>query len=229
LKKKGIKSWAKEDRPREKMMALGRENLTDAELLAILIGTGSFNTSAVDLAKEILKSSNNNLHELGKKGIEDFKGFHGIGEAKAITILAALELGRRRQTSKVEEKPKITCSRDAYEFLSPVLQDLKHEAFYILLLSQNNTVKKRIKISTGGVAGTLVDNKIIFKEALSELCTAIILGHNHPSGSIIPSQADIQLTAKIKEAAALFEIRVLDHIIVGDGKYYSFADEGNVL
>lgn len=211
------------------MISKGRENLTDAELLAILIGSGSFNVTAVELAKEILRASKNNLNQLGKKGIKDLLVFNGIGEAKAITIIAALELGRRRQSTTLIKNPKITCSKDAYNQLYPVLQDLNHEAFYILLLNRGNDVIKRFKISSGGVAGTFVDIKIIIKEAVNELASAIILGHNHPSGNLKPSDADIKITKKISDAANLLDITVLDHIIVGDEAYYSFGDNGLVL
>ncbi len=224
-----IKSWAKEDRPREKLISKGRENLTDAELLAIILGSGSFNVTAVELSKKILASSEYNLNNLAKKNSADFMSFNGIGKVKAITIIAALELGRRRQASTINTNPKITCSKDAYHLLYPSLQDLQHEEFHVLLLNNSKKVTKRIKISSGGVNSTVADTKIILKAAINELCTGIILAHNHPSGNTIPSSQDIAITKKIRDSAKLFDIQVLDHIIVGDDSYLSFADEGLVL
>lgn len=222
-----IKKWANDDRPREKLRAKGKHALSNAELIAILIGSGSRSTSAVDLAKEILQSAENNLNELGKISIDELiKNFHGIGEAKAITITAALELGRRRQMSDIKERPHIRSSQDAYNAIAPMLIDLQHEEFWILMLNRGNQVLKRVQISQGGVAGTVVDAKIIFKRALEIPASALVLCHNHPSGNLRPSGADIEITKKIKAGAELIDINVLDHLIVSERGYFSFADEG---
>ncbi len=221
-----IKDWAEADKPREKMLLKGNEALSDAELIAILIRIGSGGLSAVDLAKQILGSYNNDLNELGRLSIKDLMKFKGIAEAKAITILAALELGRRRQMTQVKEKPKITCSQDAYNCIYPVMEDLNHEVFKILLLNRNNRVTKIETISIGGVAGTVVDPKIIFKKALDEQASSIILTHNHPSGNLKPSQQDITVTKKLVEAGKTLEINILDHLIISDQGFFSFLDEG---
>lgn len=223
-----IKSWAEADRPREKLLAKGRQVLSDAELIAILIGSGSRTESAVQLAQRILQSVDNNLNELGRRTIKDLMKFKGIGEAKAITIAAALEFGRRRQLSDVKERPKITCSRDAYNCIAPILTDLPHEEFWILLLNRANMVMSRQRISTGGVAGTVVDIKMIFKCALEHTASSIILSHNHPSGNLTPSQADINITKKIKSAGQVLDIGVLDHLIISYTGYYSLADESKM-
>lgn len=221
-----IKAWAEEDRPREKLLSKGRHSLTDAELIAILIGSGTRKETAVELSKRILNEAENNLNTLGKLSVNDLMKFKGIGEAKAITIVAALELGRRRKESEVIKRDKITSSKDVFDILSPVFQDLPHEEFWVLLLNRSNSVIKRESVSRGGVAGTVVDSKIIFKSAIENLASSIILCHNHPSGNLKPSEADIKLTKKIKEAGTLLDIPVLDHIIITDSAYYSFADEG---
>lgn len=221
-----ILSWAEEDRPREKLLLKGKSTLSDAELIGILIGSGTRSLSAVDLSKIILSNVNNNLNELAKLSVKDLQQFKGIGEAKAISIVSALELGRRRKESASRKKPKITCSDDAYQLMKPELLDLPHEVFWVILLNRANQVIKKQIVSTGGVSGTIADPKIIFKAALDNLSSAIILVHNHPSGNLKPSQADIQLTKKMKEAGALLEIPVLDHIIFTDDNYFSFADEG---
>lgn len=222
-----IKSWSEDDRPREKMLAKGRQALSDSELLAILIGSGTPGESAVDLCKKILRDYNNNLHELGKAEIKTLiNKYKGIGEAKAITLIAALELGRRRQSAEPAEKPVIRSSKDAYLILSPLVQDLPHEEFWILLLNRANKVIHRQPISSGGIAQTVVETSKIVKLALDHYASGLILCHNHPSGAVKPSQADIQITAKVKNAAALFDISVVDHIIVGEKVYFSFADEG---
>lgn len=221
-----IKAWAEEDRPREKFALKGKSSLSDAELIAILIGSGNTKESAVELSKRILSSVNNNLNELGRIDLGDLMKFKGIGEAKAITIAAALELGRRRKLTEVIKNPKITSSEDVYEIMSPVLSDLKHEEFWVLILNQGNKVIHKSKVSSGGVASTVADSKLIFKPALEKLGSSIILCHNHPSGNLKPSAADIQLTKKNVEAGKLLDIRVLDHVIVANNKYYSFADEG---
>ncbi len=225
---KGILSWAEDDRPREKLLAKGRSVLTDAELIAILFGSGSRNETAVDLAKRVLASQGNNLDALGKMSVKDLMAFKGIGEAKAIGLIAALELGRRRKTTSPQERAKITSSQDAFDELYPVLADLPHEEFWVLLLNRANQVIGRSHLSKGGVSGTVVDAKIIFKMATEKLACAIILAHNHPSGNLQPSQADIGLTNKMRDAGNLLDIPVLDHLIIGHGAYYSFKDEGRL-
>lgn len=221
-----IKSWAAEDRPREKLVLKGKATLSDAELIAILLGTGTSKLSAVDLAKNILQAVNNDLNELARLTVKDLMKIKGIGEAKAITIISALELGRRRKDFQAEEKPKIGGSADAYEILKADLLDIPHEAFWIILLNRANRVIKKHQISQGGVAGTVADPKIIFKVAVEELASGIILAHNHPSGNLNASQADIDLTKKLKESGKLLDIQVLDHLIIAGKKYFSFADEG---
>lgn len=220
-----IKNWSPEDRPREKLLLKGTEALSDAELLAILLGTGSSRMSAVDLAKAVLQSTGNSMDALARLSVKDLMKTKGIGEAKAITIVAALELGRRRKTS-LSEVVKITGSSDAYQELRPHLIDKLHEEFWILLLNRANRVIRKHQISQGGVAGTIADPKIIFKTALEELASGIILAHNHPSGNLSASQADIDLTRKLKEAGKLLEVQVLDHLIIAGNAYMSFADEG---
>ena len=221
-----ILSWAEEDRPREKLLLKGKSVLSDAELIAILIGSGTRSISAVDVAKMILSNANYNLNELAKFSIKDLKKVKGIGEAKAITIVSALELGRRRKESEFAEKVKITGSNDIYQFMKPELLDLPKEEFWVLLLNRANRLIKKEQISSGGVSGTVADPKIIFKAALDQYASSIILVHNHPSGNLKPSQADIKLTNKMKEAGNLLEIPVLDHIIFSNEGYLSFADEG---
>lgn len=221
-----IKSWSPEDRPREKLILKGKAVLSDAELVAILLGSGTTTLSAVDLAKIVLQSANNNLHELARLTVKDLIKIKGIGEAKAITIVAALELGRRRKDQEVDEKPKISSSKDAYQVIKADLLDIPHEEFWVLILNRANRVIKKHQISQGGVAGTVADPKIIYKSALDSLASGIILAHNHPSGNLTPSQADIDLTKKLREAGKMLEIQVLDHIIVAGQKYFSFADEG---
>lgn len=222
-----IKSWALEDRPREKLLQRGRKHLSDAELLAILLGSGSMKESAVGLAQRILNSKGNNLQELGKMSIKELQQFRGIGPVKAITIAAALELGIRRQATPIASKPQITQSSDAYKVLVADLMDLPHEEFVVLLLNQANRVINRIYISVGGVAGTIVDVKKIFRAVLvNPLVTGIILGHNHPSDNLNPSKADIEITKKIKEAGKCMDIAVLDHLIIAGNSYTSLADEG---
>jgi DNA repair protein RadC len=222
-----INQWSEDDKPREKLRDKGRNALSNAELIAILIGSGSRSMSAVDLAKQILNHADNNLNELGKVSIEELvKNFHGIGEAKAITIIAALELGRRRQMSKIKDRPHIKSSRDAFDVIAPMIMDLQHEEFWVLMLNRGNQVLKRVQVSLGGVSGTIVDAKIIFKKALEIPASAIILCHNHPSGNLRPSGADIEITKKVKEGGALIDINVLDHLIVSERGYFSFADEG---
>lgn len=221
-----IKNWAEEDRPREKLMLKGRQALSDAELIAILLGSGTVSMSAVEVAKQILQSVDNNLHELAKMSVKELQKFKGIGEAKAITIVSALELGRRRKETEHTKKQKITCSADAYELMKPYLLDLYYEEFWVMFLNRANIVSKTEKISTGGVAGTVADPKVIFKRALEETANGLILVHNHPSGNLQPSQADITLTYKLREGAKLLDMQVLDHLIFTNNGFYSFADEG---
>lgn len=220
-----IKQWAAEDRPREKLLLKGKSALSDAELIAILLGTGTTTMSAVDLAKKVLQCAGNNLNDLACLSLKDMMKVKGIGEAKAISIAAALELGRRRKESIADEKPKVGSSKDAYDHLKGDLLDLPHEEFWILILNRANRITKKYQISQGGVTGTVADPKIIFKIAVEELASGIILAHNHPSGNLNPSQADVDLTKKLKEAGRLLDIQVLDHIIVAGKNYYSFADE----
>lgn len=223
-----LTTWAEEDRPREKLLHKGKQSLTDAELLAIILSTGSREETAVGLAKRILRAVDHNLHELGRMEIGELKKFKGIGAAKAISIIATLELGRRRQLSDVKERPKISSSQDAYRLLSPLVQDLKHEEFWILLLNRSNRVVAREQISRGGVSGTVVDAKVIFKKALDVLASSIILCHNHPSGNLKPSQSDLTITRKLKQAGENLEVTVLDHLIISELGFYSFADEGTL-
>ena len=221
-----ITAWAEDDRPREKLQFKGRQALSDAELLAILLGSGSRDESAVALAKRILQSAGNNLNELGKKSLEALMEFKGIGEAKAITIAAALELGRRRQASDFLERPVITCSTDAYRVVAPLLMDLTHEQFWLLLLNRGNKLIGKVQMSIGGTDATIVDKRILFRKAIEAQATRIMVCHNHPSGALRPSQADLTLTKEIKEIGKLLDIVLLDHLIVADGGYFSFADEG---
>ncbi|MGW8122243.1 RadC family protein [Roseivirga echinicomitans] len=220
-----ILKWAEEDRPREKLLLKGKAALSDAELIAILIGSGSRELSAVDLSKKILSQSNNDLNTLAKQSVTELQKFKGIGEAKAISIVSALELGRRRKAFESAKKFKISNSKDAYELMKPELMDQPVEQFWVIMLKRNNEVIQKRVISLGGVSGTVADPKVIFKKALEDLASGIILVHNHPSGNLTPSQADIKLTEKLKSAGNLLEIPVLDHIIFCDEGYYSFADE----
>ncbi|MBT3421804.1 MAG: DNA repair protein RadC [Bacteroidetes bacterium] len=224
--KLGIKSWSEEDRPREKLLLKGPKALTNAELLAILIGSGSKELNALELAKTILNKAENNLKALGGLSVKQLTAFKGIGHAKAISIAAALELGRRRKDELEDSKNKITSSKDVYNFVFPFLADSKQEHFIVLLLNRSNQVIKKVEVSIGGVSGTLVDPKIVFHAALEELSSSIILCHNHPSGNIKPSQADLDITKKISDGAKLFDISVLDHLIFSEEHYFSFADEG---
>ena len=221
-----IKAWAEEDRPREKLMQKGRTALTDAELLGILIGTGIRNMTAIDLAKLILQSVNNDLNKLAKLSVKDLSKFKGIGEAKAINIVAALELGRRRKETENIKAPKLFASKLIYEFMKPYLLDLQHEEFWILILSQACELIKIEKISSGGITGTIADPRIIFKLALENSGTSIVLCHNHPSGNLKPSEADLTLTKKLVQAGKLLDIAVVEHIIFGNTGYLSFRDDG---
>jgi DNA repair protein RadC len=220
-----IKNWSPEDRPREKLVLKGMSSLSDAELLAILIGSGTPTLNAVDVSKKILHSVKNNLNELARLSIKELMKVDGIGEAKAVTIVAALEIGRRRKHDN-ETRPKIGSSRDVFDQIRGDLMDLAHEEFWVLLLNRANLVIKKKRISEGGVSGTVADPKIIFKLALEELASGVIVAHNHPSGNLTASQSDIDLTRKLKEAGKFLEIQLLDHLIVAGQNYYSFADEG---
>ncbi len=221
-----IPQWAEEDRPREKLMLKGKSALSDAELLAILFGTGTRSMSAVDLAKHLLKQVDFNLNDLARLTVGDLEKQKGIGKAKAITLVAALELGRRRKDSMQVRRPKITCSNDVYELIKPELLDLNHEEFWVVVLNRANMVIKKNRISSGGISGTVADPKLIFRSAVEIFGSSIILVHNHPSGNLKPSEADLKLTRKLKQAGEMIEIPVLDHIIFSDKTYFSFADEG---
>ena len=221
-----IRSWSEDDKPREKLMLKGKSALSDAELIAILIGSGSRNESAVDLSKRILASVDNNLNALGKMSISQLMNFKGIGEAKAISIIAALELGRRRRAEDAVELTKITSSKMIFEIMQPVIGELPHEEFWIIYLNNSNKVISKSQLSKGGITGTLVDVRLVFKTALEMGATALILCHNHPSGTLVPSDADKQITRKLKLAGESLEIKVLDHLIVTETSYFSFADEG---
>jgi DNA repair protein RadC len=221
-----IKNWAIDDRPREKLLAKGAAALSNSELLAILLNNGSKNKSAVELSKEILKLGSDNLNELGKLSIHDLKQVKGIGQAKSIIISAALELGRRRQASAALEKTVIRSSRDIAQFLQATLKDHNYEVFAVVFLNRANKINHFEIISKGGITGTVADPRVILKKALEEDATSIVLCHNHPSGNLLPSRADEELTKKIKDAAGYFDIKIIDHIIVSEEGFYSFADEG---
>lgn len=223
---KGIRSWAEDDRPREKLLLKGRTSLSDAELIAILFGSGSRDETAVGLSKRVLASKDNNLDDLGRMTVQELMEFKGIGEAKAISLIAALELGRRRKASEAGELPQISSSEHAFQILAPLLSDLQHEEFWLLLLNRANKVIGKENLSKGGVAGTVVDPKMVFNIATRKLASAIVLSHNHPSGNLRPSEADKQLTRKLVEAGKVLDLPILDHIIIGHNAYYSFKDEG---
>jgi DNA repair protein RadC len=224
--KLNLKQWAVEDRPREKMLAKGARALSDAELVAILIGSGNLEETAVELSRRILNSVDNSLTDLGRKNSDFLQQFKGIGAAKAINILAAMELGRRRKDSDLPEKQKITGSNDAAALFVPWLGDLDHEEFWILLLNRNNKVIEKFMASKGGITGTVIDVRSIMKTAVEKLATAMILCHNHPSGNLAPSDADHQITRKLKDAGKILDIQVLDHLVVAQKGFFSFADEG---
>ena len=224
--KLNINQWAEEDRPREKMASLGAETLSNAELLAILIGSGSVKESAVDLMKRILADCNNNLNTLGKKSIHDLCQYNGVGPAKAITILAACELGKRRQMEAPEERPDLGNATQIYNFMHPIMQDLDIEQFWILLLNQNHRLIKKVRIAHGGITATAVDIRIIIREAVLCNATQIVACHNHPSGSIKPSKDDDNLTNRLIQACNVMSIRFKDHVIVTDGHYYSYKEQG---
>ena len=221
-----INQWAEDDRPREKFLLKGKSSLSDSELLAILIGSGSRNESAVQLCQRILASTNNNLNQLGKISIQQLIEFKGIGEAKAISIAAALELGRRRRAEETVELKQISSSKAVFEIMQPIIGELLYEEFWILYLNNSNKVIHKAQISKGGITGTVVDSRIIFKTAFEQNATSIILTHNHPSGKLLPSDADIQVTKKVKLAGQQLDVTVIDHIIITETGYYSFNDHG---
>ncbi len=221
-----IKLWAEDDRPREKLLLKGKQALSDAELIAILIGSGSKNESAVDLAKRILASVNNNLNALGKLSENDLMSFKGIGEAKAISIITALELGRRRRIEEATIETKIKDSKSVFELMQPIIGEAATEEFWVIYLNNSHKIIKKTQLSIGGITGTVVDVRVAFKNALAHQATALILCHNHPSGTLKPSESDIQLTKKMKNAGETLDIKVLDHIIITEKSYFSFADEG---
>ncbi|WP_034889259.1 RadC family protein [Gillisia sp. Hel_I_29] len=221
-----IKNWALDDRPREKLLQKGKTSLSDAELIAILIGSGNSKDSAVELSKKILSHCNNSLNYLGKLSVQQLTQFRGIGDAKAITIIAAMELSRRRRYEEALELVKISSSNSVFEILQPVIGELQHEEFWILYLNNSNKVIEQFQISKGGITGTLVDVRITLRKALELGAVSLILAHNHPSGNLNPSEADKQLTSKLKTAAESLDIKILDHVIVTEKSYFSFADEG---
>ncbi|HHV00367.1 MAG TPA: DNA repair protein RadC [Bacteroidales bacterium] len=221
-----ITDWAVEDRPRERLWNKGPASLSDAELLAILIRSGTRNNSALDLARELLAMAGNSLSQLGRLSAGEIKKIKGMGETKAVTIAAALELGRRRKLAEAADNPQIRSSADVFSIFSPLMEDLSHEEFWILFLNRANRVTGRMKISQGGVSGTVTDVRIVMKKAIETLASGLIICHNHPSGNTSPSDSDIRITLKIKEAGALMDIQLLDHIIVAGKDYYSFADNG---
>lgn len=220
-----IKNWSEDDQPREKLLYKGKNTLSDAELVAILIGSGSRNESAVELCKRILQQNNNQLHQLQKQSIQQLMQFKGIGEAKAITIVAALELAKRLQLSETKELTKIGSSEDVFKLMQPIIGDLPHEEFWVLLLNNSNKVIYKLQLSKGGLTQTVVDIRMLFKTALEHLATALILVHNHPSGQLVASGADKDITQKIKLAGNSLDIKLLDHLIITQTGYFSFADD----
>lgn len=221
-----ITNWSEDDKPREKLMNKGKASLSDAELIAILIGSGSRNESAVQLSKRILSSVDNNLNALGKLSIQQLMTFKGIGEAKAISIIASMELGRRRRAEEAVEMKKISSSKSIFELMQPIIGELPHEEFWIIYLNNSNKVLSKSQLSKGGITGTLVDVRLVFKTVLEIGAVSIILCHNHPSGTLKPSDADKQITRKLKLAGESLDIKILDHLIVAESNYFSFADEG---
>lgn len=221
-----ISQWAEDDRPREKMLLKGKSSLSDSELLAILIGSGSRNESAVQLCQRILASVNNNLNLLGKLSIQQLTEFKGIGEAKAIAIVAALELSRRKRSEEAPHLEKVTSGKSVFEIMQPIIGELQHEEFWVLYLNNSNKIMHKLQLSKGGMTGTIVDIRIIFKKALEYNATSLILSHNHPSGKLKPSQADRDITKKLKLAGEQMDILVLDHVIITETGFFSFNDEG---
>ncbi len=221
-----IKDWSENDQPREKLLKNGSSSLSDAELIAILLGTGTVSMSAVEVSRNVLQDANQSLQQLGKKTLKELMKHKGIGEAKAITIAAAMELGRRRAMEMPDRVVKITCSHDVFKVLQPVIGELEHEEFWALLLDNSHKVLEKHQISKGGITATHVDSRLIFKKALEAGAVAVIIAHNHPSGTLNPSAADKQITSKILQAGDILDIKVLDHIIITQQDYYSFADNG---
>ena len=221
-----LKTWSVEERPREKVIANGVQYLSDSELLAILLGSGTRNMTAVELARQVLHKSGNSLHELGRQHISDLVAIKGIGPAKAIILLAAMELGRRRDATQQTERIPVKSSDTVFKLFHPILGDLDHEEFWLLMLNRANRVLGRFKVSQGGLSGTVIDTRIILKKALDNLASSIVVCHNHPSGNNQPSDADVKITEKLKKAAEMLEIKLLDHVIIADKSYFSFADEG---
>jgi DNA repair protein RadC len=225
MQKKSIKSWAEQDRPREKLLERGPGALTDAELIAILLSSGNRNMSAVDLAKLMLNKYNNELSRFARADVGELSRFQGVGKAKAVSIVAAMELGRRRKELR-QKAYKISGSRDCMELMEPIISELAHEEFWVIYLNQANQVIEKKRLSTGGTIGTVVDIKLIMKHAIDILAQGIVLSHNHPSGNITPSKNDIKITYKLRDAAKMFEIRLLDHVIISNNEFYSFVDNG---
>lgn len=226
LKHINLKSLSEDDRPREKLIQLGRQHVSDAELLAIILGSGNLDETAVQLAQRILHQNNNDINSVAKLSVNDLKRYKGVGDAKAVNIVAAFELARRRRGIDSKQDQKITSSKDAFEVLNEKLSDLPHEEFWMLLLNRSNNIIKLESISKGGITGTVVDVRIIAKTAIENNTSSVILGHNHPSGNLKPSQNDLDITKKIKEALKIFDINLFDHLIIGNGNYFSFTDEG---
>jgi len=226
---KSIKTWAEQDRPREKLLERGAESLSDSELIAILLASGNAKMSAVELARHILKKYHNKLSKLSRCTADELKQFQGVGDAKAVTLLAALELGRRRKAEKIEKVQTINSSLSAYELLAPMMEDRLNEEFWILYLDRANHVIDKLRLSQGGTTATIMDVKIIIKIALEKLAQGIILSHNHPSGNLKPSRSDILVTEKIQNAAKLFDIKLLDHLIIANNDYFSFNDENMLI
>ena len=226
MKKLTIKGWALDDRPREKLVLKGKKSLSDAELIAILIGSGSKNESAVSLSKKILISANNNLNELAKLSVEELTKFHGIGTAKGIAIITALELGKRRQLETALELPKVSTSKGVFHLMQPIIGDLQHEEFWAIFLSNSNKVIAKHRLSKGGLTATIVDVRLLYRKALGTGCVGVIVCHNHPSGELTPSAADMEITQKIKDAGSTLDIKLLDHLIITEKLYFSLADDG---
>ena len=223
-----IKEWSEQERPREKLFLKGRLALTDTELLAILIGSGNQKETALCISRKVLSNTDYNLSDLSRLSVQKLMNFRGIGKVKALTIIAALELGRRRRNEKVIASAKLSSSKNVFELMQPLLGDLEHEEFWVLLLNNANTLKYKWQLSIGGITATLVDVRLIFKKALEIGATSMILCHNHPSGNLTPSQSDILLTKKVIKGAHLLDVKILDHVIVTEKSFYSFADEGNL-
>jgi DNA repair protein RadC len=221
-----IKNWASDDRPREKLLSKGVQSLSDAELLAILLGSGTREISAVELSRQILSISGNNLSELCKRSVSELMKVKGIGEAKAVSIVAALELGKRRNLSEVSDRQAISSSKDVYHYFHPIMTDLLHEEFWVLYLNRSNKIIDKYKLSQGGVSGTVTDIRLILKRAIELLASSLIVCHNHPSGNFNPSENDTVITTKLKSAAEQMDIHLLDHVIIADNLYFSYTDEG---